>query len=298
MDNKIALFILYNHHYTKNIDRLNELYKDKFSYIYHLIPFYKGDRNDVIAVYDSSIQFNSFIAQAYQKVKKEGYTHYYVIADDMIINPVVTELNIFDVTGIPEDSAYINDVRDNRTDPYEVPLFEKIMGWGIEVMNILPSKKNAIERMEKKRLWILPSKIYALKWLVHHALKCDWRKVYHALYYIWRKDKDYIYPALWAYSDTILVPSMYMEDFARYCGALAGLNIFVEQAIPIAMYLSCENIVLGNTLKLKGITQLYTLGEEGKAKFEQRYNFSLQKLIDEYPSDVFYVHPIKLSKWK
>ena len=296
--NKIALFVLYNHHFTKNIDRTEELYKGKFSHVYHLIPFYSGNRENVIPVYDSSLQFQSYIAQAYQKVKHLGFTHYFVVADDMIINPNFNENNLFEETGIPVDSSYITDIRDYVTYKYKVPLFEVITTRGTEVMKILPSKEDAFKILTGKGLHVLPSRREAFQYLLHYLIEFDKRKVRHALSYILHKNKPYIYPALWSYSDILLIPSIYMEKFATYCGCFAALNIFVEQAIPIALYLSSKEVVLGNHLKLKHINQLYDLGKEGQRNFEEAYQFSLLKLIKEYPRDLFFVHPIKLSKWK
>lgn len=296
--NKIALFILYNHHYTKNIDRTEELYKGKFSYVYHLIPFYSGDRKNVIPVYDSSIQFQSYIAQAYQKVRHLGFTHYFVVADDMIINPTINEANLFEITGILEDSSYITDIRDYMTNKYRIPLFETISSWGTEVMNILPSKETAFKTLTEKGLHVLPSRRYALLYLLHFLLKFDIGRVRHALYYLLHKRDNNIYPSLWAYSDILLIPSSNMVKFTTYCGCFAALNMFVEKAIPIALYLSSDKVVLGNQLKLKTITQLHLLGKEGQKQFEDKYQFSLMKLINDYPKELFFVHPIKLSKWK
>jgi len=298
MARKIALFILYNHNYTENIDRTEKLYEGKFTYVYHLIPFYIGDRQNVIAVYESSIRFNSYISQAFQKVKKEGFSHYFVVADDMIINPSINENNLFEFTGIEKDSSFITDIRDYSSCPYDVPLFEKICGWGIEVMNILPPKDKAVQIYVRNGLNVMPNKVFAIKYFLHYMLRLDYKKCIHAIYYLLRKDKPFIYPALWAYSDIILLPNEYMEDFATYSGAFAGLNIFVEQAIPLAIYLSSKKVTLGNQIKLKSISQLYTLGENGQIEFEKKYDSSLEKLIHEYPDDLFFVHPIKLSKWK
>lgn len=30
---------------------------------------------------------------------------------------------------------------------------------------------------------------------------------------------------------------------------------------------------------------------------EQRYDHSLDRLVNEYPSDKLFLHPVKLSKW-
>ena len=51
-------------------------------------------------------------------------------------------------------------------------------------------------------------------------------------------------------------------------------------------------------LKLKTVPQLYGLGKKGEKEFEDKYQFSLEKLINGFPDDWFFVHPIKLSKWK
>lgn len=65
VDMKIALLVLYNHRYDKNIPRIEKLYEGKFSHIFHLMPFYDGDHPNVFPVYESSYYFQSYIAQAY-----------------------------------------------------------------------------------------------------------------------------------------------------------------------------------------------------------------------------------------
>src|ERR1700743_1228199 len=91
--NKVALIIIYNHRYDKNIELLEQIYKSRFSNIYHLIPFYNGNKENVIAVYDNSFYFEGYIAQGLKSYFKEDYTHYFFVADDMVLNPVVNEHN-------------------------------------------------------------------------------------------------------------------------------------------------------------------------------------------------------------
>lgn len=296
--NKIALFILYNHHFTKNIDRIEELYKGKFSYVYHLIPFYSGDKDNVITVYESSYQFQSYIAQAYQQVKKERFTHYFVIADDMIINPKINENNLFEFTGIPENFTFITDYRDNVNCKYKVPLYKSIIKPGVEVDKLLPQKKDAYSNIRSKGGYVFPEKKIVLKFILYHLIHFNFSTVYHGCYYLLNKKKKDVYPILWGYSDILIIPHAAMDNFCLYCGAFAALNLFVEYAIPTSIFLSSDNIIFGNQLKLKFISQLYNLGEEGQKEFENHYKFSLDLLIKEYPSNTFFIHPIKLSKWK
>ena len=46
--NRVALIIIYNHQYNKNIDILERIYNGRFSNIYHLVPFYNGEKQNVI----------------------------------------------------------------------------------------------------------------------------------------------------------------------------------------------------------------------------------------------------------
>lgn len=295
--NKIALFVLYNHKYTKNIKKIESIYFGRFSHIYHLMPFYEGDIENVIPVYETSIQFQSYISQAYQKVKKENFTHYFVVADDMILNPCINENNLFSEIGLKENSSFITDLRDNKSYPYDVPLFENITGWGIEVKDVLPPKNDACKFFDNYGLHYLPNLKFIIKYIFRNILHRDFKKCKHALIYLRNKNKDTIYPALWGYSDIVIVPSNAMEKFTTYCGAFAGLNIFVEQAIPISLVLSSSSITLGKDLTKKYIAQLYSLGIKGESEFIRTYNNDLKTLLDNFPKDLFFVHPIKLSQW-
>ena len=44
MQSNVALIIVFNHRYDKNIPLLESIYEGRFSSIYHLVPFYDGDK--------------------------------------------------------------------------------------------------------------------------------------------------------------------------------------------------------------------------------------------------------------
>jgi hypothetical protein len=79
------------------------------------------------------------------------------------------------------------------------------------------------------------------------------------------------------------------------CGVLSAQGIFVEVALPTALLLAAESIATDANITLVG-KALWTSEEvqEVSTKFAQ----SLDKLEQEFPKDVLYYHPIKLSKWK
>src|SRR5438309_2566399 len=57
MQSKAALIIVFNHRYDKNIPLLETLYEGRFSNIYYLVPFYDGEKENVIPVYENSFRF-------------------------------------------------------------------------------------------------------------------------------------------------------------------------------------------------------------------------------------------------
>jgi len=118
--NKVALIIIYNHQYNKNIDVLEQIYKDRFSDIYHLVPFYNGKKTNVIPVYESSYYFQGYISQGFKSYFKEDYEHYFFVADDMILNPIINETNYRENLKLNSNTCFI---------PEFVNLHECENGW-------------------------------------------------------------------------------------------------------------------------------------------------------------------------
>ena len=79
MSNHICLVIIYNHRYDQNIKILEQIYKGRFAAIYHLVPFYDGKKQNVIPVYESSYQFQGYVAQGMKYFYNNNYTHYLFI---------------------------------------------------------------------------------------------------------------------------------------------------------------------------------------------------------------------------
>ena len=75
----VALIIIYNHRYDKNISVLEKLYNSRFSDIYHLVPFYDGNKTNVIPVYENSFYFQNYVAQGLKSYFNEKYKHYFFI---------------------------------------------------------------------------------------------------------------------------------------------------------------------------------------------------------------------------
>ena len=291
METKTALLVIYNHRFDRNIGRVREVYTGRFSYVYHIMPFYDGNEPDVIPVYDSSYCFSGYIAQAYAHLRNKGFTHFFTVADDMILNPTINENSIWDVLGVRYHDCYID----------EIVCFqqhEKKRWWrriidaldytpnqlGVELKGILPDKEEAQRRFEKHGL---PYSPIPRKELLRNPRKKDFIKML-------TRSCELQYPIVRAYSDILLLPAEIMPKFANYCGAFSATRLFVELAVPTAMVLAADSIKTSEDVKLRP----GAMWTEEDLKIIVPYNKDLKKLLSDFPSNKLYLHPIKLSQWK
>jgi hypothetical protein len=173
---KIALLIIYNHRYDENIPKVENLYKGKFSHVYHVIPFYEGDKDNVLSVYESSFRFQSYISQAYQQIRKmqKQYTHYFITSDDALMNPLINENNVFEFLNIDEQTCYLKDFGDVRQKfPWSqvyMPLLYKVKQKGVEVSSILPDYQQASLKFKQHNIDV-PNRVrYSRLWCMYYGI--------------------------------------------------------------------------------------------------------------------------------
>ena len=281
---KSALILIYNHHHTKNIDTLEQIYRDRFSIIYHLIPFYRGDRENVIPVYENSYYFQGYIAQGLKVFGIEKVDHFIFAADDLMINPAIDEFNYSEHLNLKENSCFI---------PGIVSFHERKEWWartgdafnysvqvpGVEAGDHIPQYEEAVKRFNRFNLEIKPLKYNQI-----------WKEP------IVENSADYhlSYPLAGSYSDFFVISSKSIKEFSHYCGVFAATKLFVEVAIPTAIILSADEVIIEKDINLRG----RALWTQGDFKMLDKYNFSLNQLMTNFPENYLYLHPIKLSKWK
>ncbi|MFD1095246.1 hypothetical protein [Salegentibacter chungangensis] len=309
--NKVALIIIYNHQYNKNIDVLEKIYKDRFSNIFHLVPFYNGDKQNVIPVYECSHYFQGYISQGFKSFFKEEFSHYFFVADDLILNPIINENNYSSHLNLDSNSCFI---------PGFITLHEQEKWWskvkdaynwriqinGVEAEHQLPDYDEALQKFELFNLEIKPLR-YDQIWETSRPIK-SWVKPLSygnvkknsALLYKSLKDKlsrttySLPYPLVGSYSDILVVNSGAIKSFCHYCGVFAATQLFVEIALPTSLVLSANQICTENDLKLRG-RALWTKKDYQEL---EKYEYSLPKLLTDFPDNYLYLHPIKLSKWQ
>lgn len=293
-----ALVIVYNHRYDRNIETLERLYRHRFSHIYHLMPFYTGDKPNVISVYENSHYFQGYMAQGLHKYFHVDYSHYLFVADDLILNPAITERNYVEHLHLRRDTSFL---------PNFITLQERTVWWprarealeyrlsgrGAEVQNELPAHDDAIERFRAHGLAVAPltfAQVFPPAGNARGHCRRLLLKIEHSLK---RTAFTLSYPLVGSYSDIVAVSATCIRQFCHYCGVFAATHLFVELAVPTALVLSANEIVTENDLTLRG-KALWTREEHSELSPFRR---DIKALLSAFPSNYLYLHPIKLSQW-
>jgi hypothetical protein len=315
---KVALVIIYNHPYTENIEILENIYGKQFSNIYHLVPFYNGEKSNVIPVYESSYYFHGYIAQGFKFFFKDDFDHYFFIADDLLLNPVINENNYAEHLKLKKNTCFL---------PGFITLHDRVRFWyrvndafsyrinlpGVEASSQLPDYDVAlkifknfgleIKPLKFNQIWETPTSMNAL------CLKIIQDRLYIIRYMVskfFKRQYHLPYPLVGGYSDIFVVSSDALKQFCHYCGIFAVTKLFVEVALPTSLVLSAKEIVTEKDLNLQG-KALWPDGwgrlngddvpAKGDYKELGKYNFQLRSLLKDFPAHYLYLHPVKLSTW-
>ncbi len=311
---KVALIIIYNHRYDKNIEVLEDIYGERFSNIYHLVPFYSGERRNVIPVYENSHYFQGYVAQGCKSFYNSDFDHYFFVADDLILNPIVNESNYRELLKLCDKTCFL---------PGFIVLHEREKWWvgvgeafkyrlkvsGVEAEDQLPDYETASRLFNRFGLEVRPLKcnqilrnpvshpvlfFYDLGQIIARRIitgqKVD---VVGFINSMMKNQFALSYPMVGSYSDIFVISAESIKLFCHYCGIFAATDLFVEVALPTSMVLSASEIITEEGLELKG----KALWTKEDYNLLNKYNNNLTKLLEEFPQEYLYLHPIKLSKW-
>lgn len=306
MQFNIPLIILYNHKFEKNIEILEKIYAPRFSKIFHLMPFYRGNKMNVIPVYEHSFYFQGYVAQAFKYFFNSEFSHYLFISDDLLLNPCITEKNIAQYLKIDSVSNFIPDLIELHKRPLDQFWSRMRLAYeykpnkeGVEITNEIPSYNEAMKKLKNFGLSIGPMKfaqIYQKPRLAFKKkpVKNEIRKIIKWFQSFPNHNKlNLKYPLIGSYSDIFLISQDNIMDFCHYCGVFAASKLFVEFAIPTAIVLTAKMISTEKNISFEG----KVLWTELDFKVLDKFDKNLDKLLAEFPRKWLYVHPIKLSKW-
>lgn len=302
MPKEVGLFIIYNHRYDANIDKLEKIYSTRFSNIYHIIPFFNGNRKNVIPVYECSFRFQGYITQAIQLVD-ESFKQYFFIADDLILNPAINETNYKEWFHLNGKNAYIEFTKPIREmggwafyrramDP--LPKFEWYNGtlWEKEIMPSEQAYAIAKQKGYDKEQFLVD---IPMVWKARKKLK-QYPRLFVLFFKILLLGKQQCpYPVWGGYSDICIIPGEKMKEISHMLGVFAAMNLFVEMAIPTALQLLCEEVTEAKNLAPSYGKILWMLTD--KESIGSQYNYSYKTLENNWDKNCLYIHPVKLSKW-
>jgi len=301
-----CLVIIFNHKYDQNIERLEKLYADKFKHIFFLVPFYTGTKENVIPVYESSFYFQGYIAQGFKHFYKPEFTHYFFIGDDLILNPALDEKSYASLLDIDDQTSFIPEIRQFDTDhrwlnkKLGISIYQNRRG--SEGMKEMPPVEEALQSLARHNIHtkdITYNHIFGKpeywKYPVQTAIN------FYLYYWQWRKLKTtnhsqlrLSYPVVYGYSDIAIVAAESIQRFVHFCGILAAQGLFIEIALPTALLLSANKVITHDDMPFKGAAMW---SQEEIQSISNKYEHSLYKLVQDFPDDILYYHPIKLSKW-
>lgn len=297
---KTALLVVYNHRYDKNIPIIDKMYEGVFSHVYHLVPFYDGTQENVIPVYASSAHFQSYIAQAYTHLRKEGFSHYFVVADDMLLNPSINESNYHQLMGLNEDECYIDELfplQSSKNLMQHKAMQFRVKQHYIEITSIIPTKEEALKKFKYYDLPTGPLPFPYISFKYNDIPILRFKIKSFLLYLLNIKHRHLEYPLMNAYSDILIIDENTMPRFCQLCGAFAAANLFVELAIPTALILSTDKMKTGKDTRMRGRAYWVRASYKDKAYLDS-FNNSIDAVKKSFKEDQLYIHPIKLSKWK
>lgn len=323
MLSKVALVFVFNHKFDKNIDILEKLYSNRFSYIFHLVPFYKGNKDNVIPIYENSHYFQGYFAQGLKHYFNEDFEHYFFIGDDLILNPAINENNYKEYFKISETSAFIPEVLSlhnlsnnetlrflpvktitGRTKKWHWWRVRQLVkeyehaAYGVTNDKEIPTYEQAEAIIKKHGYDIKPFNYYDVYGGFFPLSSATARFVFNLNSYF--KKFKAKYPVVGSYSDIVIVPKTAVKTFCHYCGVFATNRLFVELAIPTALLLSCEEVCTEPALGKRGSIYWTYIPKEVE-QFEKdmkQFNNSIGQLMQRFPEDKLYIHPIKLSRWQ
>ena len=306
----VALIIIYNHRFDANIPKLEKIYENRFSLIYHLVPFYDGDLPNVIPVFENSFYFQGYIPQSKHILNKINASHFVFVGDDLILHPDINETNILSELKVSEDGAFLpwswgtitkmsmewaNTFPTINSFYLEDYLLHHAPDW----KRILPERDIAIQKL--KKLGFTSGK------LNYKLLKGENKSYNYPRFNITLKEylkllikrrRTPAYPLLTGYSDMFIFPKNKLEKFSEYCELFRQMRLWVEVAIPTALVLTVDDLVFEKDTKWMGTTYWENENNEEMNERYEQVDFNFEELMKSYKSNELYIHPVKLSKWK
>ena len=319
---QICLVVIYNHNFEKNIETIRKIYQDKFGHVVQLMPFYRGDRADVIRVFGNSLQFHQYIAQARSRLLEIPCDRYLFIGDDLLLNPVIHQDNFQEIFGVGPDDCYISKFQDVSQAQAACGTLEahafKMMPFGLDASALarIPSFDEALSILQSKRL-LRSTRLRHMKLFMHYWVRPVLRhplanlrifrgRLYQLIRKLWYLVRGYriSYPVVFGYSDIFSLPKQRLTPLCDYLEVFAAMGMFVELAIPTAFALHDWPLKHEQDATLQPLDIWFPFEPHLRHQkvmtirtLEETADRKLSNLAAAFPAQYLYMHPVKLSYW-
>ena len=315
---KTALVVIYNHHFPVNVDKIEKIYGERFDKIFHVMPFYEGDDDRIIPIYENSYQFQGYIAQAVDKFYSDEYEYFAFMGDDVLLNPNLSNKTIEDVLKVDKDTGYIaRNIKSMtlghvETRKWILPSIANYLHCEDKeaIDKLLPSPQEIAKKYEKLGLSCKIFDENAFNYLFDYMkiqpfwnffykirfgnLEFDLAKIFEQYEKNATLPLKPLIPFSLGFSDFFVLPKRYIKDFVRICGIFAHARIFVEVAIPTTMVILLDKISLPQDLN-QVVVNYNT--KEARAELVERHGGSIKHIMENWEQENILVHPVKYSQW-
>lgn len=315
----VALVIIYNHRFDANIPKLEKFYQNRFEFIYHLVPFYDGDIQNVIPVFEKSFYFQAHVITAWCQLKNKGFEQFVFVGDDLLLHPSIDENNINSTLKLELEMAFLPWYWGTISDlPLEYPNLmpawnsfyqrKHLKHHALDWKNALPSYSMAEEKLKQHGFQIKKLSLNNLKgYYGNYNYKHVKNRLRNLVSLFFQNKRKPPYPIVAGYADFFVLPSNKMNEVVSILETFRDIRLWVEFAIPTAVLLVFNKIRTENDLSQKGILPIefyksaertdYLIDrEKAELVFNKINELKFDKISELFDATDLYIHPVKLSK--
>jgi len=256
------------------------------------MPLYSGRKNrynNIISVYESSHNFEGYVAQGFKGFYSDNFDYYIFITDDLILNPVISQENIVDILKCDENTAYIKQLdfltakKKLKYIPFTEYFFfnKKVYHWSNAPEDI-NDHGWYIKETEK---CLQDSRFFKITQFIAKKTEAVEKCISKGITKEEIQSSGTDYPRFLSFSDFFVVPKKDIKQFSMLCGAYAASNMHAEVAIPTALFYTCDNIMIEKNIEWFGV-QKHKMDEGITDRVTLECSFQKYQL---------FIHPVKLS---
>jgi hypothetical protein len=300
----IALCIIYNHPFIKNVEVLDRLYSSSFDRVLHIVPNHRSTRKNILTAYRSSHVFQGYLADNRSTIEALGADYIAFAADDCLLNCRC----IVDSVVVGIDRARAPGFFAGFGGPLAAPSKWKWPHTLSIVSRFFGSPKLANPQVEG---WLacLPD-LERARWALGRYNAAELRlekptsadlvnysaidRASIAAMYGEALAIELPFPFVQGLTDFWVLNKDYVAEFLHYCGVFSSLNLWMEVAIPTAAALLDKKLVFAKDLGLKFDWDWWD--PQRLSRWLQPTELrDVYRMVEEMPRDLIFRHPVKLS---